>query len=168
MHKIVFILLASFLLSGCTPNPSLYEYVMGTEFLDEGNYPSAIAHLEIAVQIEPGRSHNHNNLATAYVGLGDLERAWYHSRQAVLCPENNPSAYTNFWLIYNQFVTQRNTDKLGTPLSEVLKQLGSPDFIKAENESVAYLTYGLCTMEFQNGLLSKLSAESNKREYQPN
>jgi Flp pilus assembly protein TadD len=45
----------------------------------EGDFQAAFIHLFRALELRPGYAEAHNNLALAYLQIGDLEEALYHA-----------------------------------------------------------------------------------------
>lgn len=134
---------------------SSFNYTKGTKYLEKGKYHKAVKYLEKAVALDPTMSRNHNNLASAYLFTGNIDKAWYESRQAVLCLQDNPCAISTFWNIYEGYVTARGLDREGVPLQTVLDTLGIPDIMMTDSNGGACIMYGLSTMTFSNGKLIK-------------
>lgn len=154
--RILFFLLASTLIlsSGCSIVRSSFNYTQGTECLERGEYSAAIDYLTKAVELDPSTSKNQNNLAAAYAAVGDLDQAWYHSRQAVLCPDDNPTAVMAFWSLYYNYVSCRGLDQNGVSIDDVLNKLGHPDvMVKNSDGTMISMEYGLAVIEFKNGTL---------------
>lgn len=153
---VVLLLIVMGLSTGCSVISSSLEYGEGTQCLEMGNYSGAIEHLEKAVQLDPSMSRNQNNLASAYLGSGNIQKAWYHSRQAVLCKYCDAVALATFAQLYNFCVKKQNLDLKGTALDEVLCRLGQPD-LRREEKEVINLMYGRCVMMFSKGKLVECS-----------
>lgn len=155
MSKLIpFIFVIGFCLSSCSCIRSSLNFTQGTEYLYAGNYQEALPYLEKATQLDPSMSRNQNNLALAYDLTGNSNRAWYHSRQAVLCSQDNKPAIITFWRIYTDFVTKRGLDKEDTSFNEILRELGEPDITTILNEETS-CQYGICLMVFEKNKLSK-------------
>lgn len=151
MKKIM--LLSVLLLSSCSTVMSSSHYTKGTEYLNCGNYFDAIIELEQAVELDPSMGRTHSNLAYAYMQMGDMNKCWYHSRQAVLCPNKDEKGMSNFVQLYYVCVVKAGLNQPGTPLQKVLDKLGEPDFM-VETQNVTRCTYGACVMRFENELLT--------------
>lgn len=156
MYKLTipFFLSVALILSGCSGIRSSLKYTEGSECLYKGDYRGAIEHLEKAVQLDPTMSRNQNNLALAYKLTGNWDKAWYHSRQAVLCPQDNPPAIYTFWTIYEVCVRNRGLDEEGATLHDVVSKLGPPDIMFVGKE-ITSCVYGLCLMVFEKNKLTK-------------
>lgn len=154
MSQAVFLLFASIglILSGCSTIASSINYTQGTECLEQGDYQGAIKHLEKAVELDPTMSRNQNNLCIAYLKVGNMEKAWYHSRQAVYHAREATPANFVFYQIYKDYVRNRGLDTEGTSIQDVISKLGEPDVLIYVEEKTICI-YGICTMEFRHGKL---------------
>jgi tetratricopeptide (TPR) repeat protein len=149
-----FLLCLGLIFSGCSGIASSINYTKGTEYLDKRDYRKAIQYLEKAVELDPDFGRNHINLCAAYASVGNWEKAWFHSRQAVLCPMQDPEDSPFFWSIYEEYVRRRGLDKEGISLQDIIGNLGQPDLLTWRDDTTV-CTYGLCVMEFDKGKLIK-------------
>lgn len=141
--------------TGCAAIKSSYHYTKGTQYLDNGNIEAAIGELNQAVDLYPDMGRNHTNLAAAYMLNNNVEKAWFHCRQAVLCPYQDADASLNFVKMCDLLIIKAGLNQPGVSQNEVLQALGLPDItISNENHSVVFYHYGTCSMEFHNGILT--------------
>lgn len=135
------------LLTSCFAISSGY-YTKGTECLKCGDYAEAVVYLEEAVKHDPSTARNQNNLALAYMGIGDMDKAWYHSRKAALCvPLEEQSAIT-FNNLYKAMVKDKGLDEEGASYESIVNSLGEPDRVY-KKDVITMATYGLCTFHFR-------------------
>lgn len=120
------------------------HYMEGTLCLQSGDYHEAIAHLQEAVCLEPFSARNHLNLSSAYLAIGEVHLAFFHSRKAVLLG-TDPLALYNFYQIYQLFEKKYHLNDLGQSEEKIRRVLGEPD--KSEENQ---LTYGPLTFLFEN------------------
>jgi tetratricopeptide (TPR) repeat protein len=145
------IVLISLVTSSCSVIQSSVEYTKGTECLQRGEYSTAVVHLEKAVSLDPKLSRNHNNLAAAYLGIQDIEKGWYHSRQAVLLDMNNREAISSFKQLSRE-IFERYDIKIGMSVDKVVSLLGKPDHTIDSNTEMIYF-YGTIGLKFADGEL---------------
>jgi len=146
------LLAMTFLLGSCaTPDPEA-EFTKGTAALDAGELPTAIAHLEKAVELEPGLARNQNNLASAYLAAGRSKDGWPHVRRAVAIDPHDAYAVANCRVF---FVKMRDETHLanGDPFDQVRKKLGDPDEERNEDGAVSW-RYCLISVQFRDGKLA--------------
>ncbi len=144
--KSFFLLLITIITSGCSFIQSSFEYTRGTQCLERQDYNAAVVHLENAVRLNPKLSKNHNNLAVAYLETKNFEKAWYHSRQAVLIDGNNYEAIFTFKEL-SRAIFKRCDIKEGMGFDEVVIHLGKPDHVyNTANETVYF--YGTIGIGF--------------------
>lgn len=152
MHKkpyyLVFISLCCLLLVGCSIISSSIQYTKGTECLDRGDYQGAIQHLEKAVELNPTYSKNQGNLASAYLATGEIKKAWFHSRKAVLCNNCTEIDLFTFVFISHIIIEEKGLLEKGTSLEETLCELGEPDARFIRDEGLLGLLYGRCIFTF--------------------
>jgi len=153
------------LLTGCTTIASTIQYEKGTECLEKEDYPGAVKYLERAVELDPDLSKYHTNLTVAYLGVGDIEKAWFHARQSVMTKGQNDLSMFHFMNLYKFCVEKKGLNTMGTPQDAVLCQLGIPDILveyeTKKKEAIVVLIYGCCSMKFCNGKLEECSISSN-------
>lgn len=154
MVKRALMTLVSLVFTGCSTISSSYHYTSGTQCLERGDYAGAIVELEQAVELDPEMARNHSNLSYAYLCNQELDKAWYHSRQAVLCPYKDDAGYGNFSNICKLMIIDPKLNEPGTPIEEIRTKLGEPD-IEMDNGSMITYLYGCCAMEFKEGKLVK-------------
>lgn len=145
-------------LTSCSGIKSSINYTMGTDSLNSGNYSEAIEYLEEAVRLDPTMSRNQNNLAAAYMANGDFEKAWFHSRKAVLCKPITLEAGITFCNLYEAFVRERCIDSVGQRYENVISALGEPDDARGRNDgegAKSRIVYGRLVLSFTNGLLDR-------------
>lgn len=137
-------------LYGCSCIQSSIHFTQGTRCLEEGNFQEARIHLEKACELEPRLSRYHNNLAHAYLHLGEIDKAWYQARQAAFLDPGNYEAVTTFKSLLNQLIQSHNI-KHGSSKEEVENAFGEPDdFLEGSNDVIQY---GLCILLFKEGKL---------------
>lgn len=142
-------------LSGCSIAKGSSHYTEGTKYLQSGDYESARYHLEKACEYVPNYSPHQNNLACAYIGLGDIDKAWYHSRQAVTLDPTSDEAVITFNRLYEEIATITMIREDST-LDDVRAAFGDPDQErKYEKDGVYKCRYGLCIMRFKDNLLKE-------------
>lgn len=146
--------LLAVVLTSCSTVASSFHYTRGTECLDRGDCEGAIKELTKAVELDPEMARNHTNLSFAYLSCNHYDKAWYHIRQAVLCPYQDSAGYINFMNLCQAMVINPKLNEPGTPLEEVRRKLGEPD-IEINNDKTLTYIYGLCVMEFEEGQLIK-------------
>lgn len=129
--------------------------ISGTELLAANKYADAINELTRAVVLYPNLARNHNNLVCAYIALEEWDKAWYHSRQAVLCsvPDDLGTYYFDFFcakLIYEQGLYA-----IGTDVKKILEKLGAPEMAMygLDGHTLEMCTYGLLSIKFKDGKL---------------
>jgi tetratricopeptide (TPR) repeat protein len=155
------IALAGLLLASCAapepapavvPADSSAEFERGTAALDAGDLPAAIAHLEKAVELEPGLSRNQNNLASAYLAAGRARDGWPHVRRAVEIDPRDPYAVANCRVF---FVTLREETGLanGDPADDLRKKLGDPDEERNEDGKISW-RYCLIAVQLLDGVIA--------------
>lgn len=146
------VLLGALLLGACaTPDPAA-EYTQGTAALDAGDFPTAIAHLEQAVELEPGSARNQNNLASAYLAAGRSQEGWAHVRRAVALDPHDAYAVANCRVF---FVKMRDETRLanGDSFDQVREKLGAPDEERNEAGAISW-RYCLIAVQFRDGRLA--------------
>lgn len=141
--------LLAFAATGCSIVSGSMDFTNGTRCLNEGNYEEARVYLEKATEKLPELSRNHNNLAYAYLQLGDWDRAGYHYRQMMLCDYITPDQEFNFNNLYVKKLKSLGYDKPGLTEAEVIANLGEPDWIEVDGDSTSF-QYGLYLIEFKN------------------
>lgn len=143
-------------LASCSGMSSCIHFCNGTDYLNNGEIPQAIVELEKAVELDPSMGKYHTNLSAAYLADGNLDKCWYHCRQAVLCPHPDDVCLPQFRRFYNIYVKNRGLDKPGTTLEEIYIKLGEPDTIAVDgNQQVVACIYGACIMRFKSGNLTE-------------
>lgn len=152
-----FFLSITVLVASCSIVASSFHFTLGTQCLDKGDYIGAVRHLERAVELDPTMSRNHNSLACAYMGIQEVEKAWYQSRQAVLCEPVDYISLETFMNIYKLCVKNRGLNQKGTSLQEILSKLGEPDLKNEEPDGTITIIYGCSAMKFFNGMLVSCS-----------
>jgi len=128
------------------------EFSTGTAALDAGDFPTAIAHLEKAVELEPGLARNHNNLASAYLAAGRVKDGWPHVRRAVAIDPKDPYAVPNCRVF---FVKMREATQLanGDSLEQLREKLGDPDEELREGGAISW-RYCLIAVQFRDGRIA--------------
>lgn len=161
MKKILIIVLAVCgVIGGCASINGLKShahYIEGTSCLEYGDYYEAVAHLEAAVYLDPLSAKNHLNLCSAYLAIGEVKKAWVHSRQSVLLG-NDPIAFHNFYQIYQFCEKKYALNKLGQSEDEILRILGAPDQ-RRDNQFV----YGILTFTFDDHRLVAIDEEKSSK-----
>lgn len=158
--KLPLILLILTLTTGCATISSSFYFTKGSQFLQQGDYERAIVELEKAVEEDPSMARNHTNLAAAYFANGDLQKAWYQSRQAVRAPYQDGISQLQFKGYYKSFIVDQGLNKKGVSFEEVSAKLGLPDELtKNEAKSTIFCVYGTCRMSFIDGLLVNCSLQ---------
>lgn len=137
------------------PRPSAdpgVSFTKGTAALDAGDFSSAIAHLEKAVELEPGLARNHNNLASAYLAAGRVKEGWPHVRRAVAIDPQDPFAVPNCRLF---FVKMREETQLanGDSFDQLREKLGDPDEERNVGGAISW-RYCLIAVQFRDGRIS--------------
>ena len=94
--RIVILCLLGLVCVGCQTVESSLNYTKGTKALDAGDYDTAIADLEKAVELDPEVARNHINLAAAYLMRGQIQEGWPHARKGVILAPRDTVAQTNF------------------------------------------------------------------------
>ncbi len=141
---------------GCAILQSSLEYTKGTECLESGDYRGAVLHLEKACELDPNMSRNHNNLAVAYMRLGNVGRAWYHSRQAVLIDVGNCEAVCSFNQLAAAIFKECDIRPGSLTEDQAIDVLGVPDTaMDFGNRKVFF--YGTIKLEFVDGTCEKVS-----------
>lgn len=155
MYRGIFIgsivITSSLFTSGCQKVESNVDYTNGTNCIQKEDFHSAVAYLEKAVLLAPQDSPSHNNLAYAYMQLGDLKNAWHHSRQAVILDPKNEYATTLYGHLFDMITLKG--ERLKSPLSEseLVTILGTPDVqINGEKEGEAVWIYGKTAVRLEN------------------
>jgi tetratricopeptide (TPR) repeat protein len=152
MIRTVWIIGALMLCAGaCQKTKSDTDYANGTNCLQKEEYTNAVAYLERAVSFEPLVSRNHNNLAYAYMQLGNLPNAWHHSRQAVILDPKNQYALELYKHLFDKITNQGAL--LHSNLSEenLIALMGTPDVrIEGENNQESVWIYGITAVRLQN------------------
>ena len=115
MYKVT-LSLVLLVVAGCSTAKSNRHFTQGTIKLLDGKYEMAITHLEKAVAYAPHISRNQNNLACAYWEVGEVERAWVHSRKAIRADLDNRYASELFLIIDDQMSSKYGM-KEGKPFS---------------------------------------------------
>lgn len=161
LRATVGLLIATTLVFGCNTIRSSCEYTMGTDCLEYGDYDEAIKHLKRAVEFCPNVSKNQNNLAAAYASKGELLKAWYHSKEAVMLDPINREHVNNFKRLFNAILQQILSQSGGTiPKEEVIRIFGLPDISIPENDAnESRLIYGYVTLNFKQGLMVEMKEE---------
>jgi tetratricopeptide (TPR) repeat protein len=149
----------SMLLTSCSLTKATLEYTEGTQCMERGDYRSAIEHLEKAVEIEPRYSKFQGNLACAYIGIGELDNAWHHSRKAVLGNGCGYAELYTFKELHRVCVQEKGLEQKGTLLQDVLSVLGDPDERLERDGGFLGLVYGRCILIFYQGVLVESSIE---------
>lgn len=149
------LIISSFILTGCGMVSSSIHYTKGTRCLENGDYKSAAFELEQAVELDPTLGRNHTNLACAYQQLGEFQKTWYHTRQAVLCEYKDAAGPLFFVKQCELLIIKPGLDQPGTPLEVIIDTLGSPDIIENnEQDNEIFYIYGLCLMKFKDRKLT--------------
>lgn len=151
MKRIICYLCGLALLSGCDTLASQKCYLYGTGWLRQGNYSEAICCLKQAARLDPSISCYHHQLASAYYLSGDIDAAWYYSRQAVRCRPCFPEAVVLFNEILGRYCGENHIDLLKMRCSDILRILGDPDEIHIEGCMTTYV-YGISTFEFDRDI----------------
>lgn len=134
------------------------HYTRGTELLESGNSFEAVKELEKAVALDPEMARNHSNLCAAYLTLDNKPMAWYHARQAVLCPYRDVVGSIQFLNLFNALVVEESLDQPGVSEETILERLGSPDNIVYSEKTNAFVyQYGLALFIFKDKKLTKLN-----------
>jgi tetratricopeptide (TPR) repeat protein len=126
--KLIVVLCVAALVSACATVASSVSYTKGTEALEAKDYETAVVHLEQAVELDPNLSKNHNNLASAYLGVGRLPDAWTHVRRAVLLDPRNQYARMNCGHVFAKMREQTGLGA-GDGIDEIREKLGEPDAV---------------------------------------
>ena len=84
MYKVT-LSLVLLVVAGCDSAKSNRHFTQGTVKLLDGKYEMAIAHLKKLLLTPPTFLAINNNLACAYWEVGEVEKAWVHSRKADSC-----------------------------------------------------------------------------------
>ena len=142
----------SLALVSCAASESSLDYTRGTEALDERRWDDAVVYLKKAVELDPGMSRNHNNLAAAYFELGRLQEGWPEVREAVNLDPRNESARLNF-LRYFEAMKKQSDLQIGDSFDAVEWKLGSPDQ-RTNKDGVVWWRYGHAGLAFEDGHLS--------------
>jgi tetratricopeptide (TPR) repeat protein len=151
MKRIVILSLLPLLFSGCATVKSSLNYTDGTRALEAGDYDTAIVHLEKAVQLDPGLSRNHNNLAAAYLAKGRIRDAWPHVRKAVILQPRNTAAHGNFRRCFGGLI-DLTLVKEGDSQDTIAHNLGQPDSTLNRGDDVQW-QYGMVAIYFRDGRL---------------
>jgi tetratricopeptide (TPR) repeat protein len=146
--SVFFIFACSYLLAGCSIISSSIQYTKGTECLERGDCQGAIQHLEKAVELNPTYASNQGNLACAYIAAGEIEKAWLHSRKAVLCNNSSEADLFTFVYLCHMFIEEKGVLQKGISLEDVLCELGEPDARFERDDRLLGLVYGRCILTF--------------------
>jgi tetratricopeptide (TPR) repeat protein len=146
------LLALALLLGSCATQDPDVEFSQGTAALDAGDFPTAIAHLETAVELAPDLARNQNNLASAYLAAGRANDGWPHVRRAVALDPHDAYSVANCRVF---FVKMRDETKLanGDPFDEVRRKLGDPDEELNEDGRISW-RYCLIAVQFLDGKLA--------------
>ncbi len=113
------------------PGMALAYYGAGSCFLTVGRLDSAVHYLEIADGLNPHDIHTHNDLAHAYLGIGDYDRAKMYFEKAISHDVGNIKAYMNLAEFHSLCGEESKCYELLLEISsrddappEVFKQLG--------------------------------------------
>lgn len=155
MKRVLFI--GSLLLaSGCTTAKSNYHFSRGTVKLQDGHYDEAIAHLEKAIEFDPSMSRNQNNLAAAYWGTGQIEKAWVHSRKAIRADLENRYAAELFLILYDEMSQNLDVEREGFSELDLINALGVPDeVVHGSDYGSKALVFGVVSFEFEGEKLKE-------------
>jgi len=130
-------------------------FVSGTELLAANTSADTLKELTTAVALYPNLARNHNNLVCAYIALEKWDRAWYHSRQAVLCsvPDGLGTYYFDFFC--NKLFYEQGLQAAGTEAKKILEELGIPEMAMygLDGHTLEMCTYGLLSIKFKEGKL---------------
>lgn len=154
-YKFILSLMLIPFLTACSFISSSIHYTRGTEHLEAGEYELAISELNKAVALNPNMARNHNNLVCAYIALKEWDKAWYHSRQAVLCSIQDSVRSYYFDFFCENLIHQPGLDAIGTNHEEIIGKLGTPEMAMYDLEShvLEMCCYGVLSMKFKDGKL---------------
>lgn len=139
------------ILSSCDNLAALKYYQNGTVCLRNGDYEEAICNLKEAARIDPSMSYHHQNLAAAYFLSGDIQAAWYYSRQAVRCRPCSPESVILFNDILGQYCMENELELGKKRCYDILGFLGDPDEIHLSGTITTYV-YGMTAFEFDRDI----------------
>ena len=142
-------------LVGCLGAEFMAHYDKGTKAAADADYETCISELEAAIKVNPSDSSvTYHRLAFCYEKVGRHQDAWWAIRQGVII---NPlsgerrQAFQRFW------EAKKNSGLvLGLTVNEVRQRLGTPD-VEAYGSDTVLLGYGLVALNFESGVLVKIS-----------
>lgn len=138
---------------GCDSAKSNRQFTQGTIKLIDGNYEKAIVHLEKAVAYAPHVSRNQNNLACAYWQVGEIEKAWIHSRKAIRADLENRYATEFFLVIYDEMSLKYGIKDAKLSEAELIVALGEPDErLNSLDGKQTSLIFGGVAFEYEEGV----------------
>lgn len=146
----LFLIVSASTLCGCSGIQSSVHFTRGTQCIEKGDFQGARFHLEKACELDPSMSRNHNNLTYIYIQLGEIDKAWYHARQAAFLDPGNEEAVTNFNNLLDELETFYNIAE-GSSKEDVKAALGEPDMDSEDHDCT--LRYGLALLVFKDGKL---------------
>lgn len=148
LRKVAFFAICSAaIFTGCDTLATRKYYRNGTICLKNGDYQEAICNLKQAARLDPSLSCHHQNLAAAYFLSGDIQAAWYYSRQAVRCRPCSPESVVLFHDILGKYCIENNLNFGKKRCYDILGFLGDPDEIHL-NDTIATYVYGMTAFEF--------------------
>jgi len=77
-----------------------YFFMRGNEYYRQGNYDSAIAEYNKALQLNPNDASAYNNLGLAYESLGQYQKAIEYLQKSLQLDPNDALAYYNLGVAY--------------------------------------------------------------------
>ena len=80
------------------PAPAVREFQRSLKAIHSGDFPSAVAHLQKAILIDPDFVQAHNNLGSSYVQLSQYESAVLEFQQAVALDPASQESHHNLGL----------------------------------------------------------------------
>lgn len=146
MYRILIFPLLLIFAVGCTTGSAkkkelAYGHLrLGTDRLQEGNYPAAFSELLKSVELDPTNPITHNNLALAYYGREKYQEALNHLRQALELNPKYSDARNNLGRVY---VGLKMYDDAIRELTAVTEDLTYPSPEKGlANLALAYFQKG--------------------------
>ncbi|MCD8024991.1 MAG: tetratricopeptide repeat protein [Candidatus Gastranaerophilales bacterium] len=118
---LIFLLCASFFCSACINNFAVQELnQIGKEYLDKGEYDSAIARFQSCLDLDENIFETRYNLGVAYIGKKDYENAILNLKRAIeLNPASGDAYYSLAVALEGDGVNLNNPDE--KPLPEEIK-----------------------------------------------
>ncbi len=90
----VFILFVAVISGACINTFAVHELnQVAAEYMEQGDYPSAISRLESSIDLDGGIYESRYNLAVAYLRVNECEKAYSQIKEAQKLIKEEPSVY---------------------------------------------------------------------------